>query len=93
MQTVLLKLHLICPLVLTDEHGEKNATDLKAKAINSPGRRISPKPMMLYPPHGSNIRGIFNSMGTPSSSVLSPRATCKQTTSIARCLADNKRKN
>lgn len=31
--------------------------------------------MMLYPPHGSNIRGIFSSMGTPSSSVLSPRAT------------------
>lgn len=31
--------------------------------------------MMLYPPHGSNIRGIFSNMGTPSSSVLSPRAT------------------
>jgi hypothetical protein len=32
-------------------------------------------------------------MGTPSSSVLSPRATCEQTTCIARYLANHRRRN
>jgi len=36
---------------------------------------MSPNPIMLYPPHGSNILGILSNMGTPSSPVLSPRAT------------------
>lgn len=49
--------------------------NLNANATSSPGRRMSPNPMTLYPPHGSNMRGILSNIGTPSSPLLSPRAT------------------
>ncbi|KAL8136397.1 hypothetical protein V2J09_002398 [Rumex salicifolius] len=56
-------------------HQIQSHLNLREKATTSPGNIMSPKPMTLYPPHGSNIRGIFSNIGMPSSPLLSPRAT------------------
>ena len=47
---------------------------LKLKATSSPGKRMSPNPIMSYPFHESNSFGIFNTMGRLGPSSL-PRAT------------------
>ena len=52
--------------------------NLNENATNNPGKIMSPNPIMLKPPQGSNIRGIFSSIGIPSSPLLSPRATCTE---------------
>lgn len=66
--------------------GVEDMRYLREKATSSPGMIISPNPMILNPPQGSNIRGILSSMGIPSSPLPSPRATynTKQRTWLQR---------
>lgn len=51
---------------------------LYEKETSSPGKRMSPKPIMSYPPQGSKKRGILKSIGMAAPPLLSPRATFKQ---------------
>lgn len=49
-------------------------TYLKLKATRSPGKRMSPNPIMSYPFHESNSLGIFRTIGRLGPSSV-PRAT------------------